>query len=135
MSVIDNAIQQLFTNGCKIKKLWANASPTSQFAAQKITLSMTNYDAVLVEFESSYSALTGEYCRVSFKGTEDWTDTFANAQNERVLEIRTRQYSASDTGINFQQGYGKSVSSASVSVRNDYAIPLTVYGIQLLGGG
>lgn len=34
MSVVDNAIQQLFKNGCKIKKLWTNASITSSFAAQ-----------------------------------------------------------------------------------------------------
>lgn len=135
MSVIDNAIQQLFINGCKIKKLWTNASPTSQFAAQKITLSMTNYDAVLAEFKTSRSATASEYCRICFKGNEDWADAFANSQSNAVVEIRTRQYVVSSTGVQFQQGYGKSVSSASTSVRNDYAIPLTIYGIRLLGGG
>ena len=51
-----------------------------------------------------------------------------------VVEIRTRQYAVSSTGVQFQQGYGKSITNAGTSVRNDYAMPLTIYGIQLLGG-
>ena len=135
MSVVDNAIQQLFKNGCKIKKLWTNASPTSQFTAQKINLTLSNYGAVLAEFKTSTAISASEYCRICFEDNEDWADTLANTNLDEVVEIRTRQYAVSSTGVQFQQGYGKSITNAGTSVRNDYAIPLTIYGIQLLGGG
>lgn len=134
MSAIDNALQALFVNGCKIKKLWTNASPTSQFTAQKINLTLSNYDAVLAEFKTSTATSASEYCRICFEDNEDWADTLANANLNEVVEIRTRQYAVSSTGVQFQQGYGKSITNAGTSVRNDYAIPLTIYGIQLLGG-
>ena len=134
MSVLDNALQALLLNGCKVKKLWTNAASGSDFPAQKISLSMAKYDAALIELKTSKSDAASEYCRICFKGKDDWADAFANAQRDAVVEIRTRQYSVSSTGVNFQSGYGKSVSSMSSSVRNDYAIPSTIYGIQLLGG-
>lgn len=134
MSAIDNALQALFVNGCKVKKLWMNASPTSQFTAQKINLTLSNYGAVLAEFKTSTAISASEYCRICFEDNEDWTDTLANTNLDEVVEIRTRQYAVSSTGVQFQQGYGKSITNAGTSVRNDYAIPLTIYGIQLLGG-
>lgn len=134
MSAIDNALQALFANGCKVKKLWMNASPTSQFTAQKINLTLSNYGAVLAEFKTSTAISASEYCRICFEDNEDWADTLANTNLDEVVEIRTRQYAVSSTGVQFQQGYGKSITNAGTSVRNDYAIPLTIYGIQLLGG-
>lgn len=134
MSAIDNALQALFANGCKVKKLWMNASPTSQFTAQKINLTLSNYGAMLAEFKTSTAISASEYCRICFEDNEDWADTLANTNLDEVVEIRTRQYAVSSTGVQFQQGYGKSITNAGTSVRNDYAIPLTIYGIQLLGG-
>lgn len=134
MSVLDNALQALFANGCKVKKLWMNASPTSQFTAQKINLTLSNYGAVLAEFKTSTAISASEYCRICFEDNEDWADTLANTNLDEVVEIRTRQYAVSSTGVQFQQGYGKSITNAGTSVRNDYTIPLTIYGIQLLGG-
>lgn len=41
MSVLDNAIQTLLKLGIEVKKVWENASPTSQFVAQKISIDMS----------------------------------------------------------------------------------------------
>ena len=106
MSAIDNALQALFANGCKVKKLWMNASPTSQFTAQKINLTLSNYGAMLAEFKTSTAISASEYCRICFEDNEDWADTLANTNLDEVVEIRTRQYAVSSTGVQFQQGYG-----------------------------
>lgn len=47
MSVLDNALRQIWTHGLKIVEIWKNASPTSSFGAQDIQLVLLKIKAVL----------------------------------------------------------------------------------------
>ena len=48
MSTVDNAIQALFQMAHK-ELLWKNASPTSTFAAQNISVNLSEYDMIAIE--------------------------------------------------------------------------------------
>lgn len=53
MSVLDNALRQIWTHGLKIVEIWKNASPTSSFGAQDIQLDLTRYDLCAVEHSTA----------------------------------------------------------------------------------
>lgn len=136
-NLVDSAIQQLFKDGCKIVKLWENASPTSNFSAQKIPivnlldhrflmvigrLSTTNtYPAVSVA--DTKSTIAGELMR------------FINLRSESTTSSIYRSYAIEDTGISFSDCALKAGESGELITSNAYDIPVILYGIKLLGGG
>lgn len=123
MSVIDNALQQLFTNGCKIKKLWTNASLRSDFAAQTISVSSAlDLDFLIMSLATDSRGIIGTY--IVFRDME-----YIAYGNGAVPFQRTVEWN--DNEIIF--GVGEILSSGW---KTDNAVmkPQTIYGIQLLGG-
>ena len=53
MSVIDNAIKQLWKDGAKIKRIWANISPSSMFDAQTIFIDNSPFDKVKIFYKTN----------------------------------------------------------------------------------
>lgn len=124
MSVVDNALQQLFTNGCKIKKLWTNASLGSKFAAQTISVSNAlNLDFLIMSFATDSRGIIGAY--IVFGDME-----YIAYGNGAVPFQRTVEWN--DNRIIF--GVGEILSSGW-KTDNAAMKPQTIYGIQLLGGG
>lgn len=133
MSVLDNALQALFVNGCKIKKLWMNASPTSSFAAQKITTDRNEFDMTAILFRLSITNPREDltFCEKNGQGQAQ----FVLGQNAApYITNRYRGFTVSSTGVQFNVGY-IARSSQAEGQDNTVAIPIAIYGIQLLGGG
>ena len=109
MSVIDNALQQLFTNGCKIKKLWTNASLDLDFLIMSLATDSRGIIGTYIVFRDMEYIAYGNGA-VPFQRTVEWND------NEIIF------------------GVGEILSSGW---KTDNAVmkPQTIYGIQLLGGG
>lgn len=124
MSVLDNALQALFTNGCKVKKLWENASLGSVFAAQTISVSDTlDLDFLIMSLATDSRGIIGTY--IVFRDME-----YIAYGNGAVPFQRTVEWN--DNEIIFGTG---EILSSGWKTDNAAMKPQTIYGIQLLGGG
>ena len=107
----NQAMQNLITmigKKIEIKKVWTNASPTSNFGNQTLTLNLSDYDFVLVLLELDKN---GRTTLPSIVKVGD------NAINE--CSGNTRYFKTSKTAIKFD-----STSSAATM------IPLLIYGMK-----
>ena len=97
--------------------LWTNPNPTENFSNQKISLNLTEYEGVLVEFNSivpspvgtlgcAYFTKNGNYNQM---GAYISSDTGASGRNVVV----------DDTGVNF-----------NVMLHADQVVPLKIYGVK-----
>jgi hypothetical protein len=136
-ATIDKALQQLvaMTKGVKqYVELWKNASPTSNFAAQTISLNLSDYDGVRIVWKPSTTG--GE--RIITDGVigNDYLFNFiANGNASAIAELRTRKVTISTTGCSFTAGYGKTITVTSAGTQAGYCIPVSIYGIKTLNGG
>ena len=106
--------------------LWTNASPTSSFANQTITIDLSDYDAVLVK-SKIVTDINGVFSQLFFKSSGYsylffvYTHIFY-----RFLEI-------SDSGIVFGHcNYLSNYGASGFSVGDNYAIPLQIYGVKVV---
>lgn len=124
MSVIDNAIKQLWKDGIKIVKLWENASPSSAFAAQTIPLDTEGYEEALV-LPMSTNGLNGAF--------------IVRKNEDRVLYSAgghplQRRYELTDSGLTVQAG--DILVDSGWQTNNQAMKPYIIYGLKfLLGGG
>ena len=104
------------------KLLWTNPSPTSAFAAQTISLDLSNYDAVDVEFRH----WTDKDCRVTTRnylnegegvGIGTSTDAASSGNFRRGFKMYT-------DGVQFWGGV------SNTSVDNNSTIPVRIWGIK-----
>ena len=111
-------------------KLWENASLTSTFGAQTISVSLDGYDMIFCTGKSDYAANTGLYLTSSFVPNivgntgvifEMYTDGWE----------QTRSFTIASNGITFSNGYMANHSGHAYHTdRNDRAIPTAIYGIK-----
>lgn len=136
MSVLDNALQQLFKDGVKIKKLWTNASPLSQFAAQHITIARAGFDYIGIQANWN-NASTDNVELVALvenkvgKATEFYGTELATYA-AGTFTIAKRNVAVIDKGLSI--GNGLSGQAEYGDSRPYWFIPTIVYGIKLLGG-
>ena len=120
---IDKSVQNLIkmTNAkAAFTKLWENASWTSAFANQKITLDLSGYDYVMVIFNQNISANT--------RMTPPIIAPAANGGGIISAADGSRRYFTNNyTLVNFDVVYPAGGTSN--------CIPLFIYGIKLSGGG
>ena len=120
---IDIGMQNLIkmTNGkVSFTKLWENASWTSAFANQKITLDLSGYDYVMVIFNQNTSSNT--------RMTPPIISAAANGGGIINAADGSRRYFTNNyTFVNFDAVYPAGGTSN--------CIPLFIYGIKLSGGG
>lgn len=117
--------------GCKIGVIWENASPSSAFDAQRITVEdVASYSLFIFECANSTtaSARTFTFAR---KGIKTACIIMANLNSANVkLLFTSRAVLVSDNGyIDFESGYSR-FSDEAASERTDRAIPIRVYGIK-----
>ena len=103
------------------KKLWTNASPTSNFAAQTVALTLTDYDAVIVMFKNDTGTDADSFA-LGFKSAESTMLSFYNYRNRRTFTM-------TDTGVTFKAGYNAS-QTGNLASNNGAAIPNVIYGIR-----
>lgn len=123
MASLDTALQQLITAATErveVKLLWANASSTSAFANQKITLDLSGYDYVMVIFNQNTSS--------NARMTPPIISPAANGGGIINAADGSRRYFVNNyTFVNFDVVYPASGTAN--------CIPLFIYGIKLSGGG
>ena len=113
--------------------LWTNASPTSEFANQTLSLSLSEYDAVEIEccYGSSYTNIveTGIY-KKSY--TKQYMTCHGDIKtNNTGFYISQRLVTVTASGITFGKGMYKNVSGAVKGAEgNTYCVPLKIYGIK-----
>lgn len=113
--------------------LWTNATPTSAFANQTLSLSLSSYEAVEIEFcyGSSYTNAveTGIY-KKSY--TQQYMTCHGDIKtNNTGFYISQRLVTVTASGITFGKGMYKNVSGAVNGAEgNTYCVPLKIYGIK-----
>lgn len=99
--------------------LWTNASPTAAFAAQTLSLDLTEYSAVAIEINLNN---TGNFQAVGIAFVGAANTIFGKAASSATLFGRYATVAAD--GITFNNGYSGSTAGES------YAIPRRIYGIR-----
>lgn len=110
--------------GVSYTKLWTNASPTSAFAKQTVTVStITSYDACLIVYRThtssqnnlSWMMLVGSGCIAYFSDTE-------------FHLYRSVDYASGK--FTFNTAYKTTMTTHSETTDNGYLIPYAIYGIK-----
>lgn len=119
-------------NGIQIEKVWENASPSSDFAAQTITLDddSSEYDLFIMEFRT----LKGYYYETSAiarKGiNQSINDVLNIAVNGATPIFAMRRVIVASGSATFTDCNIKTASATALSVNNGYIIPTAIYGIK-----
>lgn len=108
--------------------LWTNPNPTSNFAAQTISLDLSGYDAVDVVAVVSRTSGRMGMCRL-----------FVGAPVDQSLAVlgddatkHARDLTLYSDGITFQNGYYQYMASGSSKTTDaGQAIPYKIYGVKL----
>lgn len=135
MFVIDNAIKQLWRDGTKIKRIWANASPTSNFGEQNIPVDTSEYDFITFGLKGAAStpgATGGGTVTLTTKGET------AQLLIENSAKMQKRPFTWIDNDSVYIGDCVTTQTYSSVGSRvnsNNSSIPVVLYGIKLLGGG
>ena len=105
--------------GCKL--LWENASPTSSFAAQTVSLTLKDYEFVMIESE-----LGSTFCKVG-------NSTVMFSHNTYYPSRRT--VSVTTSGVTFGEGlkYTSCPGDSVASDKNAVCIPRIIYGFKGVG--
>lgn len=115
----------------KRKLLWTNASPTSEFAAQTISLTLSSYDAVEIvcRYSTTSDSRTRYICDVGSSASIDWF--YYTVVAGKYMGVKSRnEVSASTTGVTFGACTTKPGNSTDSTTTNGYIIPIKIYGIK-----
>lgn len=116
----------LALGGIQIKKLWENASPTSAFAAQSITLSgLSDYD----EYEVIFQFHTSTNLRNTHKSQVGYGMLLAINDSGNILRRSVTTVSAGNV---LAFGTASKCASGNIAATEDnsYVIPIAIYGIK-----
>lgn len=111
--------------------LWTNASPTSSFSAQTISLDLSRYDAVEIvcRYGATDDTRTRYMCDVGSSTPMYWF--YYAGTDGKYTGVRSRnEVSVSTTGVTFDTCTGKSGNSSTSTANNGYIIPIEIYGIK-----
>jgi hypothetical protein len=104
-----------------MKLLWTNASPTSSFAAQTVSLALTDYEFVMIESE-----LGSTFCKVGNSTVMFSHNTYYPCR--RTVSVTT-------SGVTFGEGlkYTSCPGDSVASDKNAVCIPRIIYGVKGIG--
>lgn len=128
----DKALQQLLNiSGKKVdmKLLWENASPTSTFAKQKITLDLTEYSAFVIIIRYSTGSLGQSSQLIMDKDVSHYVSLVNAAGAGGYIQNRYRVFTCSNDGVIAGDAwFGRSDTGEKTD--NSVAIPTSIYGIK-----
>ena len=107
-------------------KLWENANPSSDFAAQTISLDLTGYDFVAIEHHLTLSATydsDGLFISIIAVGTN-------GILQEANYQIAWRMAIVSTNGIQFLNGRVVYTLNQTVYINNEHVKPTRIWGIK-----
>ena len=107
--------------GLRIHWLWTNSTPTGSFNAQSVSVDLSDYGGVLIQFATSDGTNLYVSSMIVLKNSVRHA-LVQSIPNSGTL--RTRFATAEDTGVTFSTGY----SGASTSTNS--AVPYAIYGLR-----
>ena len=112
-----------FSSG-EAELLWSNASPTSVFSAQTISLDLSNYDYILIEGLRSIS-YPNDKTKVLSLCPKGQTVNYSVSSDGTTDNGAARTVTVSNAGVTFSNAH------SSGSTQNYFAIPLKIYGCNI----
>lgn len=109
--------------GSEFVLLWTNASPTTDFGAQTISIDLSDYAAILVETNEHTSNTNRTSNLMLVNGDTYYMHTDSSTFQFRLATVNT-------TGITFGQGNIVSTYGAAGTVQNSRVIPEYIYGLK-----
>ena len=113
----------------EIVKVWENASPDSNFAAQTVSLDLSDANLVIIECKASKTGSIEKFTIVKVGGAEQLF-MFANAGASSEINVYTRRADITTTGVEFAAAYSKVIDGTSASSSTTYIIPLAIYAVK-----
>ena len=115
-------------NAARITRLWKNEDLSSAYAAQKVELDLSEYDAVIVTAvtaTTSHNVLSTLLIEI---GDGAMLIGFAAAK------IAYRTFTVTATGVTFNGGYMyNTYGNTTETANNSYIIPQRIYGVKNIG--
>lgn len=126
--MVDKALQQIWKDGIKLKRLWINASPESAFPAQKINLNIPEDGLVLITARVDTYPYNGTVSGVGRVGEDLFLIGSTSRNRGRMLKLTT-------SGVECDDALQWNNYGSSSNAHGEYMIPLEIYGIKILAGG
>ena len=125
----DAAVALVNLGGVSMKSLWTNASPTSDFAAQTISLNLSDYEYVLVRYLYSTDYQGIDQIAIVKVGRDAYL-TFTGAASTNIY-LSQRTISVGSDSVAFGAPVYKTYASTSnPTANNKYCIPVEIIGIK-----
>lgn len=112
--------------------LWSNASPTSSFAAQTVSLDLSEYG--YIDIECRHTTSKDEYVVVRIPKGQSYYNYFVSELDDTSSynpHFRSRKITTSDSGVTFGGGYNKSAGATYAQTGNNMCVPIRIYGVKL----
>lgn len=110
--------------------LWTNPNPTSDFAAQTLSLDLSGYDMLLVYAWDTVGDVAPVSYIIEAPGTTFIT-AFRDFTNSNAIPMTYRKVTITGAGITFGNGtYKLTNQQSSPATRNDFRVPTKIYGIK-----
>lgn len=124
---VDALLVKEINGSLKPNLLWENPSPDAAFASQTITLSSSDYDALLIFYRYGSNNIKRCMNTIMLKGYDGFLDVaqFQSGTISNVFRTITRN---DDTS--FTLGDTSLVIGSSVTTNNNLIVPLKIYGIK-----
>lgn len=112
--------------------LWTNQNPTSAFSAQTVPIDLSGYSLLYIVFTpNSTNSSTVRIPVLARKADEIMVNSYINLSGTGGITLVFRYFSSSNSGVSFESGQSKAVSSSSsASTDNARCVPLYIYGIK-----
>ena len=110
----------------KWELLWTNASPASSFAAQTISIDLSNYNMILVQISTISNTPTDNvYGFITYLASiNDGNPIIMVYGSSGTNRLGTRKFTTSTTGVSFQDNIWNNATT------NAYGVPYKIYGIK-----
>ena len=115
--------------GVSMKSLWINASPTSDFATQTISLNLSGYEYVLVRYLYSTDYQSLNQIAIVKVGGDAYLTFTGGASTNIYLSQRTISV-GSDSVVFGAPVYKTYASTSKPTANNKYCIPVEIIGIK-----
>lgn len=112
--------------------LWENASVNSAFAAQTISIDLSAYDFIILDFYTMITAVAQGGAYISRIEPVDGLQRIVNERNGTIsgdYGYGSRGFTVAPTGVTFLNGLSQSSWTPS-GTQNGFMVPYKIYGIR-----
>lgn len=120
-----NYVDTVPRKSIQVDTLWENASPTSSFAGQTVSVAYSGYSLLMVTFLRNTTA-TQKTTMVMLPVVDDYYDVLMFHMSGTTYKTARRIAQITSAGIVFTSGFVEGTSDAT----NNLVIPLAIYGIK-----